>query len=87
MRTTVSIDDHLLASAKARARELGKSLGGVIEEAIQLLLTDASRKPEPFNPPTFKGTGVRPGVDLNSNRAMQDLLDEDEDWPLDKTAE
>lgn len=81
MRTTVSIDDNLLAAAKDRARSRGESLGDVLEDGLRLLLTDAAPT-EPFDPPTFKGTGVRPGVDLTSNRAIYDLLDEEEDWPI-----
>ena len=35
MRTTVSISDELLAAAKRKARELGVSLGEVIDAALR----------------------------------------------------
>jgi hypothetical protein len=76
MRTTVAIDDHLLARAKDRARERGTTLGKVIEDALR---TDLSRSApaEPPPIPVFRGGGgVRPGVDLSSNRAIQELFDE-----------
>jgi hypothetical protein len=76
MRTTVSIDDHLLARAKDRARQRGVTLGKVIEDALR---TDLSRPPagDPPPIPVFRGGGgLRPGIDLSSNRAIQELFDE-----------
>jgi len=35
MRTTLSVDDNLLAAAKRRARERGQTLGRVIEDALR----------------------------------------------------
>jgi hypothetical protein len=75
IRTTVSIDDHLLDSAKRRARERGETLGHVIEAALRRELA----QPEPSEPvevPVFRGgDGPLPGVDLRSNRALRELLD------------
>ncbi|ORV97525.1 ribbon-helix-helix protein, CopG family [Mycobacterium kyorinense] len=79
MRTTVSISDELLAAAKRRARERGQSLGAVIEDALRRELAAADdRKPRP-SVPVFHGTGPRPGLDLTSNRALAEVLDEDLD--------
>jgi len=76
MRTTVSIADELLVSAKARARERGKTLGELIEDGLRRELAvdyDAPR----VEVPVFRGgTGPRPGLDLTSNRAIQEFLDE-----------
>lgn len=75
MRTTVAIDDHLLARAKDRARERGTTLGRIIEDALRTELNrPASGDAPPI--PVFHGGGLRPGVDLSSNRAIQELLDE-----------
>lgn len=83
MRTTLSIDDEVLEAAKARARQRGVSLGSVVEAALRRALStrdDAGHAP-PI--PVFTGgTGPRPGVDLTSNRALAELLDED--VPLDR---
>jgi hypothetical protein len=77
MRTTVSIHDELLESAKARAHERGQTLGAFVEDALRRELS-LNAEPAPRIPlPVFKGgNGVRPGVDITSNRAMQELLDE-----------
>ncbi|HEU5151856.1 MAG TPA: CopG family transcriptional regulator [Iamia sp.] len=76
MRTTVAIDDHLLARAKDRARERGTTLGKVIEDALRTELNGGRRQES--GPPirSFDGGGFRPGLDLSSNRAIQELLDE-----------
>jgi hypothetical protein len=78
MRTTVSVDDHLLASAKQRAHELGITLGELVERALRLLLSaDGSPGEPPPTVPTFRrGEGVRPGVDLTSTRALLESIDE-----------
>lgn len=75
MRTTVAIDDNLLAAAKTRARQQGATLGELVEAALRRELAD--REPAAIVPlPVFTaGTGPRPGVDLRSNRALAELLD------------
>lgn len=76
MRTTIRIDDELLARAKARAAENRTSLNAVIEDALRASL---NRQPERAKPggrlPTMKGRGLRPGVNLNSNAELLDLMD------------
>ena len=83
MRTTVTIADELHASAKLRARERGVTLSQFIEDALRRELSvdyaSAERPPVPI----FRGgKGVRPGLDLTSNRAIYEFLDEGVD--LDK---
>lgn len=38
MRTTITLDDHLLAKLKKRASETGTSVSRLIEQAIRLLM-------------------------------------------------
>ncbi|HEV7722022.1 MAG TPA: DUF6364 family protein [Iamia sp.] len=76
MRTTLSIDDHLLERAKERARENGTSLGTLVENALRRELTRPDLGEAPPIPVFRGGGGLRPGVDLSSNRAIQELLDE-----------
>lgn len=82
MRTTVSIDDHLLSEAKRRAHAAGVPLGRIVDDALR----DHLQRPDPEGErppiPVFPGTGVHPGVDLTSTRALTELLDTDR--PLDK---
>lgn len=83
MRTTISVDDELLAAAKRRAQERGVPLGRVIEEALRRSLASAEERTLPPVPVFRGGAGPRPGVDLTSNRALHELLDEESD-PLER---
>lgn len=77
MRTTVAIDDHLLAAAKRRARDAGLTLGQLVERGLQRELARTEPGEEPPEIPVFSGgTGPRPGIDLDSNRAVLEVLDE-----------
>ncbi len=83
MRTTVSIHDELLKSAKLRARELGVTLGQLIEDGLRRELAVRDEPAQPIDLPVFDGkTGPRPGLDLTSNRAIYEFLDDG--VPLDK---
>lgn len=77
MRTTVSISDELLSAAKERAKARGQSLGQVLDAALRRELADPPHRGERPVVPVFHGTdGPRPGIDLTSNRAMHEALDE-----------
>jgi hypothetical protein len=77
MRTTVSIDDRLLASAKQLARRRGLTLGRFIEEALRRELSHRPSAARGPSVPVFRGgNGVRPGVDVTSTRALLEALDE-----------
>ncbi len=80
MRTTVSIDDHLLDAAKRRAGERGLTLGQLVENGLrrELGAPEVSSSP-PIH--TFDAE-VKPRFDLNSNRAMWEFIDSG--LPLDK---
>lgn len=82
MRTTVSIEDNLLAEAREQARRRRQTLSQLVEEALR---GELARRPlaEPPPVPVFMGgTGPRPGVELFSNRALYEAIDED--TPLDR---
>jgi hypothetical protein len=77
MRTTISIADELLASAKIRAKERGQTLGQLVEDGLRRELAVSVEPRERVPVPVFDGeTGVWPGVNLNSNRELQEFLDE-----------
>lgn len=78
MRTTIAIDDELLVTAKERGRRLGLTLGQYIERALRHAAAhDLERGDVPPPISVFTGRlGVRPGVDLSSNRSIQEFLDE-----------
>ncbi|HVX20104.1 MAG TPA: PIN domain-containing protein [Acidimicrobiales bacterium] len=75
MRTTVAIDDHLLAAAKARAREQGGTLGQLVEAALRRELSHEEPSTGVPLPVFTSGTGPRPGVDLRSNRVPTPIGD------------
>lgn len=80
MRTTVSIDDELLAAARRRARQRGETLGQVVEAALRRELARAQDVAQAPRIPVFtRGSGPRPGIDLTSNRALHEALDDDVD--------
>ena len=76
MRTTVAIDDELLAAAKELAQEQATTLGRVIEDALRELLSKPDRQEVAPLPVFDGGGGFQPGIDLTSNRSLQEALDE-----------
>lgn len=76
VRTTVNIDDALLAEAKIVAARTSRSLGSVVEDALREMLTRVAGEtgtPE-FRLPTHGSGGLRPGVDLDDKEALAELL-------------
>lgn len=77
MRTTVRLDDKLLADAKKHAAETGRTLTALLEDALResLARRDLPSKRKPIRLKTFKGNGVQPGVDLDDSSALLDLME------------
>jgi hypothetical protein len=80
MKTTLDINDQLLAEAKALAARQRTSLTRLIEEGLQLRLRpkDAPATHKRIRLPAFKGRGgLVAGVDPLSNRALLEALGDD----------
>jgi hypothetical protein len=80
MKTTLDINDSLLASAKALAARQRTSLTRLIEEGLQLRLRSARPSAKAGMPriPVFMGRGgMVAGVNPVSNKAMLDAADDD----------
>ena len=78
MRTTIRLDDDLLSQAKELAARTGRTLTAVIEGALRrelASLEDRQRAPLRTELPTFDGGGIQPGVNLDSNAELLDLMD------------
>lgn len=78
MRTTVSISDPLLELAKKASRERCLTLGEVIEEALRVTLVARPKSLEKVRQPTlvtYRGTGVREGIDLDSGASLLNAMD------------
>jgi hypothetical protein len=76
MRTTINIDDALLAEAKQVAARTGRSLTAVVEDALRQSLHrrhQASRRA--IDLPVFGEGGMRPGVDLDDSAALLDVME------------
>jgi hypothetical protein len=78
MRTTIHLDDALLAQATKLAGEKGCDLSRLIEETLREKIgPKPSAAPQPFiRLTTVGGEGVRPGVDLNNSAALLALMEE-----------
>ena len=76
MRTTVSLDDQLLRRAKERAASQGRTLSEVVADALRVHLAEKPESRRQVILPTFGGSGLRPGVDLDDMAALVALLDE-----------
>ena len=80
MKTTLDIDDRLLADAKALAAQQRTSLTRLIEEGLHLRLHTQSAPLSRGKPrlPVFKGRGgLVAGVDPLSNKALLSALGDD----------
>ncbi len=82
MKTTLDINDSILASAKALAARQHTSLTRLIEEGLQLRLRSSPTANNAAKPriPVFKGRGgLVAGVDPLSNKSMLDAADATDD--------
>jgi hypothetical protein len=77
MRTTVNIPDAILERAKERCRHDGKTLGELLADGLRVMLFQPSGAPAnaPTRLRTFRGHGVRSGIDLDSNAAVLDAME------------
>ncbi|HEY8882075.1 MAG TPA: type II toxin-antitoxin system VapB family antitoxin [Dermatophilaceae bacterium] len=85
MRTTLTIDDHLLSEAKAVAARTHRTIGSVFEDALRQMLARADDPRSPTGAvslPSDGGSGLQPGVDLeNKDQIAQLVGDEDNHAP------
>ncbi|EAR21998.1 type II toxin-antitoxin system VapB family antitoxin [Nitrococcus mobilis] len=77
MRTTLNIDDQLLLRAKAQAAVSGVTLAQLIEDALRESLSRRERVEERGRVRiiTAKGTGTRPGIDLDHSPSLLDIME------------
>jgi len=80
MKTTLDLNDELIAAAKATAVRQRTSLTRLIEEGLRLRLRAhaGAAASEPVRLPVFAGQGgLVGGVDPTSNKAMLKALGDD----------
>ena len=77
MRTTIRIDDELYREVKARAARSGRTVAAVLEDAVRRGLAPSERRAGGRYRVHATGTGgLQPGVDLSSDAAVAELIDE-----------
>lgn len=77
-RTTVRLPDELLARARRKAAEEGRTLTSLIEDGLRAVLADRKKpaKRRRVSLPVSKATGgLRPGVDLTRFSDYQEMED------------
>ncbi len=78
MKTTLNLNDALLADAKALAAQQRTSLTRVIEEGLQLRLRAQKTATKPLRLPVYRGRGgLVPGLDALSNKALLEAAEND----------
>ncbi|HET7834539.1 DUF6364 family protein [Variovorax sp. J31P207] len=78
MKTTLNLNDNLLAEAKALAAQQRTTLTRLVEEGLQLRLRGRPPQLKSVRLPVYRGKGgLAPGLDGLSNKAMLDAADSD----------
>jgi hypothetical protein len=77
MRTTINVDDQLLMQAKAQATMLGVTLAQFIEDALResLIRRENVEHRGRVRMITMKGTGTRPGIDLDNSQSLLEIME------------
>lgn len=82
MRTTVSLDDSLLAMAKREALLRHKSLASLVEEALRQMLAGSISSPKTRDrvelPESGEG-GLQPGIDLDNTADLLFIMEKRDD--------
>ncbi len=79
MRTTIRLPDDLYMQVKVTAATQGETVTAFIAEALRAALAQRERAPHtaPYRVSPFRGAGLLPGIDLDDNAALLDVMDAD----------
>ena len=78
MRTTIKIDDSLLAEAKLQAAQSGRTLNAVVEDALrEAFARRGAERPERVELPVFRGSRLMPGTDLDDSAGLLEIMERD----------
>ena len=78
MRTTIRLDDEVLAAVKRRAVETNRTMTAVIEDALRQALAPRHEREDEHETtlPVASGGGVlQAGVDLDDSAALVELME------------
>jgi hypothetical protein len=77
MRTTIRIDDELYREVKTKAARSGRTVAAVLEDAVRRgLESSEQRVAVRYTVRPVGMGGLRPGVDISSNAAVAEVMDE-----------
>jgi hypothetical protein len=81
IRTTLTIDDEVLAEYKRVAAATHRTLSYVIQDALREALArrQVAAGSKPVRLPVIGGGGAQPGVDLSDNARLLELLEAERD--------
>jgi hypothetical protein len=81
MRTTIRLDDDLLAEVKLLAASSGKTLTSVVEDALRETLSRQKQMTErrPVRLTTVSGQGLQSGIDLDHLASLLAIVEESDD--------
>ena len=77
MRTTIRLDDQLLAKAKKYALSRGTTFTAIVEDALREKLMERSpaKKQSAVKLKTVNGKGTHAGIDLDDSSSLLDVMD------------
>ena len=80
MKTTLNIDDTVMAELKREAARQGRTMSELVETALRLLFRPQKKRPKIPPLPTFNSGGFL--VDVADRNALYDVLEGDRDRRL-----
>jgi len=80
VRTTIKLDDEVFRAYKRRAAERGTTFAQEVEQALRADLLDRGQSgdEQPFEALVFRGDDAPALIDINDNRALQELMDQED---------
>ena len=78
MRTTLSLNSELLQRAKELSAKTGQTLTSIIENGLRAILNgppSSSERNQKIILHTYKGKGLKPGVDLDYSSSLLDIME------------
>jgi len=78
MRTTITIDDHLMRRLREKAASSGKPFKQILHDPLRAgLAGGAAGSRSTYQCPSFSVGGLRPGFDLCQALALADALEDE----------
>jgi hypothetical protein len=79
--STVQVSDQLLRELEKVAAKSNRSVEAVVEEALRAVVPPPPPQPSTrarVELPTYGGSGLQPGVDLDNSAALLDIMESGE---------